>query len=329
MNIYDIANESGVSITTVSRVLNNKSNVSKKTKEKVEAVLKKYSYTPNGMARGLVAKSMKSIGVLATDIKEPHHAETAYIIEQEFRKLGYNVILCNTGGNDAINLDYIRVLSEKNVDGIILLGSIFNNDIVKTSVLSYAHDIPLVLANGFLGIENTYSVLVDDAYGISLCVDHLVEKGHTDIVYVKDANTYGGEVKKNGFIAAMKKYDLKLDDNSIVEVDGGLEGGYVAVEKFLSLNKKFTAIVFGEDISALGGIKRLKRLGKNVPDDIAVTGYNNSIFSKCSDPELTTIDNKVETMGSLTVKLLNDLIENKNATSNILIRPELIIREST
>lgn len=329
MNIYDIAEEAGVSITTVSRVLNNKENISKKTKDKVEAVLKKYNYTPNGMARGLVTKSMKSIGVLTIDIRDPHYATTAFIIEQEFSRLGYNVILCNTGGETSQNINYIKILAEKNVDGIILIGSVFNDGFIKSSVLSYANNIPLVLANGFLGVENSYSVLVDDSYGITLCVDHLVEKGHSEIVYVKDSNTYSADQKKNGFILGMNNHNLELDDNSIVTVNRGLEGGYEAVGQFMSLGKKFSAIIFGEDITAIGGMKKLKELGRNVPSDVAIVGFNNSIFSKCCDPELTTVDNKVETVGSLTVKLLIDLIENRNATSNILIRPDLIVRKSS
>lgn len=329
MNIYDIAKEAGVSITTVSRVINNKENISEKTKSKVKAVLEKYNYTPNAIARGLVSKSMKSIGVLTIDIRDPHYSTTAYIIEQEFSKLGYNVILCNTGGKASENINYIKMLVDRNVDGFILIGSVFNDEIIKSSLLSYANNIPVVLANGFLGMENTYSVLVDDSYGISLCVDHLVEKNHKEIVYVKDSNTYSADQKKEGFIAAMNRHGLKMDDNSIITVERGLEGGYEAVENFLSLKKKFSAIIFGEDITAIGGIKKLKELGKSVPSDVAVTGFNNSIFARCCVPELTTVDNKVETVGSLSVKLLSDLIENKNATSNILIRPELIVREST
>lgn len=329
MTIYDIAEEAGVSITTVSRVINNKSNISQKTKDKVNAVLQKYNYTPNGMARGLIAKSMKSIGILTIDIRDAHYANTAYIIEQEFSKLGYNVILCNTGGITSENIRYIKILAEKNVDGIILIGSVFNDESVKSSMLSYANNIPIVLANGFLGLGNSFSVLVDSAYGISLCVDHLFEKGHTKIVYVKDANTYSADQKKEGFISGMNKHGLKLDDKSIITVNGGLEGGYEAVEKFVSLGKKFSAIIFGEDLTALGGIKKLKELGKKIPDDVAVIGCNNSIFSKCCDPELTSVDLKVETVGSLTVKLLIDLIENRNATSNILIRPDLIVRKSS
>lgn len=329
MNIYDIAKEAGVSITTVSRVVNNKDNISPKTKAKVKAVLEKYNYMPNAIARGLVRKSMKSIGILTIDIRDPHYSTTAYIIEQEFSKLGYSVILCNTGGKESENINYIKMLVERNVDGFILIGSVFNDDMIKSSLLSHADNIPIVLVNGFLGIENTYSVLVDDFYGISLCVDHLVEKNHKDIVYVKDSNTYSADQKKEGFISAMNKHGLKIDDNSIITVERGLEGGYEAIEKFISLNKNFSAIVFGEDITAIGGIKKLRELGKSIPDDVAITGFNNSIFAKCSIPELTTVDNKVETVGSLSVKLLNDLIENNNATSNILIRPELIVRKST
>jgi LacI family transcriptional regulator len=329
MNIYDIAEEAGVSITTVSRVLNNKENISKKTKDKVEAVLKKYNYTPNGMARGLVSKSMKSIGILTIDVRDPHYAATAYIIEQEFSKLGYSVILCNTGGQTSENISYIKMLVEKNVDGIILIGSVFNDDSIKSSILSYANNIPLVLANGFLGIDNSYSVLIDDSYAIALCVDHLVERGHTEIVYVKDSDTYSAGQKKDGFIAGMNKHGLKLDENSLVLVNRGLEGGAEAIEKFISSGKKFSAIIFGEDLTAIGGIKKLKELGKKIPDDVAIIGHNNSIFARCCDPELTSVDNKVETVASLSVKLLTDLIENRNATSNILIRPDLIVRKST
>ncbi|WP_341465690.1 LacI family DNA-binding transcriptional regulator [Clostridium pasteurianum] len=196
MNIYDIAKEAGVSITTVSRVLNNKENISKKTKEKVQSILNKYNYTPNAIARGLVAKSMKSIGVVTTDITDIHHGNTAYIIEREFNKIGYNVILCNTGGKTMESINYIKMLSERNIDGIILMGSVFNDDDIKSSMASYINNIPMVIINGFLNIENTHSILVDDAYGISLCVDHLINSGHRDIVYVKDQNTYSANQKK-------------------------------------------------------------------------------------------------------------------------------------
>jgi LacI family transcriptional regulator len=329
LNIYDIANEAGVSITTVSRVLNHKENISKKTKDKVEAILKKYNYIPNAIARGLATKSMKSIGIVTTNITDMHHAKSAYTMEREFNKLGYSVILCNTGSKTEESINYIKMLSERNIDGIILMGSVFNNNDIQSTISTYISNIPTVLQNGFLDIENTYSVLVDDSYGISMCVDHLSEKGHTDIIYVKDMNTYSAGQKKEGFLVGMNKHGLKLDENSIITTECGLDGGRKAVQKLIKSNKKFTAIIFGEDITAIGAMKELRHLGINVPKDVAIIGFNNSILAECCYPELTSVDNKVETTSFLSVKLLSDLIEKKNVASNILVRPELVIRKST
>ncbi|WAG67738.1 LacI family transcriptional regulator [Clostridium estertheticum] len=329
LNIYDIAKEAGVSITTVSRVLNHKENISNKTKEKVEKILKKYNYIPNAIARGLVTKSMKSIGIVTTNITDMHHAKSAYIMEREFNKLGYSVMLCNTGARTEESINYIKMLSERNIDGIILMGSVFNNKDIQSSISAYLNHIPTVLQNGFLDMENTYSVLVDDSYGISMCVDHLFEKGHSDIVYVKDMDTYSAKQKKEGFLVGMNKNGLKLDDNSIINTQCGLDGGRNAVKELIKLGKKFTAIIFGEDVTAIGAIKELRDLDINVPKDVAIIGFNNSILAECCYPELTSVDNKVETTSFLSVKLLSDLIEKKNVASNILVRPELVIRKST
>ncbi|WP_378954539.1 LacI family DNA-binding transcriptional regulator [Pelosinus sp. sgz500959] len=329
MNIYDIAREAGVSITTVSRVINNKENISDKTKLKVESILKKHNYTPNAFARGLMSSSIKSIGVITVDIRKQHYAHTAFTIEQDFSKLGYSVILCNTGGKTTESINYFKMLMEKKVDGIILIGSIFNDQKVKKYVSKYVKNIPIVLANGHLDVDNGYSVLVDDFDGIYRCVEYLHKKQHTKIVYIKDMETYSAERKKEGFIAGMNQYGLMLDETSISEAVHGLEGGYEAVEKLIATGKEFSAIIFGEDITAVGGIKKLKEMGWRVPEDVAVTGFDNSIFAKCCEPELTSVDNKVETVASLSAKMLHDLIEKKEVSSTIMIRPDLIIRKST
>ena len=113
MNIYDIAKEAGVSISTVSRVLNNKSNVKEDTRRKVEAVLEKHDYRPSAIARGLVSSSMRTVAVLTVDIRVPHYARTAYTIEREFSRRGYEVMLCNTGGELEEAAKYLRVATEK------------------------------------------------------------------------------------------------------------------------------------------------------------------------------------------------------------------------
>ena len=117
MNIYDIAKEAGVSISTVSRVMNHKGNVNPETRKKVEEILEKNNYTPSAIARGMVSKSMKTVSVLTVDIRVPHYARTAYTIEREFSRRGYEVSLCNTGGELEETIKYLRTAREKKTAG--------------------------------------------------------------------------------------------------------------------------------------------------------------------------------------------------------------------
>ena len=162
MNIYDIAAEAGVSISTVSRVMNNKGNVNPEMRRRIEEVLKKYDYKPSAIARGMVSKTMKTIAILTVDLRVPQHARQVYIIEQEFCQKGYNVMVCNTGGKLEECARYINLLSEKQVDGIVLIGSTFNDLGGRTEITGKVSRIPVVMANGHLDLPNFYSILVDD-----------------------------------------------------------------------------------------------------------------------------------------------------------------------
>lgn len=185
MNIYDIAKEAGVSISTVSRVMNNKGNVNAATRKKVEAILDKHDYTPSAIARGMVSKTMKTVAVLTVDIRVPqHYARTVYTIEREFSHRGYEVTICNTGGELEETAKYLKTMLEKKVDGIVLVGSIFNTLCKKDEIGNMIKNTPVVLANGKLELPNSYSVLVDDRYGVSLAVEHLLKRGHLDMYYL-------------------------------------------------------------------------------------------------------------------------------------------------
>ncbi|MDK2933466.1 MAG: LacI family transcriptional regulator [Clostridiales bacterium] len=329
MNIYDLAREAGVSIATISRVINNHPQVSEKTRKKVNEILEKHNYTPNAFARGLVIKSMKTIGVLTIDIRDLYYATVAYTIEQEFSKLGYSVILCNTGGNTQKKINYMKMLAEKNVDGLILVGSVFKDKKLNKAISQLAKNIPIVMVNGFLEAENVYSIICDDSYGIAMCVDYLYKKGHKDIIYLQDAKTYSAQAKSEGFSHGMIKNNLVLTPFSILNVKKGLKGGYHAVEHLITCKQNFSAIIAGEDITAVGAIKKLKELHKQIPENIAVIGFNNSIIAQCSDPELTSVDNKIETIGIGAVRILNDVFEGRNVPSKTVITPNLVIRKST
>ena len=329
MNIYDIAKEAGVSISTVSRVLNNKGNVNENTRKKVEEVLQKNNYTPSAIARGMVSKSMRTVAVLTVDIRVPHYARTAYTIEREFSRRGYEVTLCNTGGELEETEKYLRTVVEKKVDGIVLVGSVFNTLCRTPEIEALLKTTPVVLANGKLDLPNSYSVLVDDRYGVSLAVKHLVERGHSDIYYLKDMDTVSARLKCEGFLNGMKMEGLEGTRRHVLETEMSIMGGMKAVEKLLRSGKKFTAVVCGEDITAAGAVKGLLRAGLRVPEDVAVTGFNNSEYARICEPELTTIDNKPELVAMFSVQLLTSLIEKTDAYSSCTIQPELVQGKTT
>uniref|UniRef100_UPI000A4620FF substrate-binding domain-containing protein n=1 Tax=Clostridium sp. NkU-1 TaxID=1095009 RepID=UPI000A4620FF len=162
----------------------------------------------SAIARGLVSKTMKSIAILTVDVRVTHYARMIYVIEQEFSNRGYNVTVCNTGGSIEECEKYMEILSEKQVDGIVLIGSVFNELINYPDITSKIKDIPVVMANGKVNLPNFYSVLVDDTKGIRTAVDYLYEKGHRELVYVYDMETDSGWAKRQGFLEAMKLHDL-------------------------------------------------------------------------------------------------------------------------
>lgn len=325
MNIYDIAKEAGVSITTVSRVLNGKRNVNADTRRKVEAVLVKHNYVPSAIAQGLVSKSMRTVAVLVVDVRIPNCARAAHIVESECTHRGYNVIMCNTGNVHSDSMRYLEVLSRRQVDGIIMIGSVYSELIDSPSIINLAKRIPCVVANGKL--PECYSVLIDDFSGISSVVEYLVEKGHKKIAYFKDMNTDSANRKLMGYQNAMRRHEL---EPCVLECESTLEGGMDCAKRFLEDKNQCSAIVCGQDITAAGVVKMFTQQGVNVPDDVAVTGYGASLYAKICEPTLTTVDNRPEMMGLMSTQLLSSLMNGqKERCASITIQPALIVGKST
>ena len=328
MNIYDIAQEAGVSIATVSRVLNNKGPVSAATRARVEEVLARHNYTPSAIARGMMSKSLRTVAVLTVDIRVPHYARTAYTIEREFSRRGYEVILCNTGGDRDETLKYLRAVTRKQVDGIVLVGSVFNTICQGAEMEGLLSSVPVVLANGRLELPNTYSVSVDDRYGVALAVEHLAGNGRKDIFYVKDRDTVSAQNKLAGFLDAMERCGLDAKGR-VVEAGETLEAGMEAAQKVLASGRPCDAIVCGEDLTAAGVLKTLLRAGVRVPEQVAVTGFNNSDYARLCEPVLTSVDNKPEQVALLCVQLLEGRIEQSGAFSSVTVQPELCLGQTS
>jgi len=328
MNIYEIAKKAGVSIATVSRVVNKSPNVKPETRERVEAVLREFRYTPNAIARSLVMKATNTIGVLTSDVRDSYYASAIYTIEQKFREYGYNVILCNTGLEIENKREYLKIMLQKKVDGIILVGSVFREKSNNRHIYDTALHVPLVMLNGDLAGDNVYSIVCDDETGTYKAVDLLFSKGHREMVYLYDADSFSGMAKIRGFKRGMEEKGLILGNSSIIKVPPGVMGGYEGVERLDREGVKYTAILTSEDVIAAGVLKKLKETGKKVPRDVAVIGYNNSQVAICTTPELSTVDNKVEEMAMGAVQMLYDVLEGKEVPSKILVVPELVIRDS-
>ena len=329
MNIYDIAKKANVSIATVSRVINNSGPVSEKTRQRVNEVMAELGYSPNIFARGLMINSIKTIGVLTIDVQDLYHASAIHTIEVEARLKDYDTILCSTGENINDKKKYLKLLLQKRVDGIILIGSVFKEKTDNSHIIEAASHVPVVMINGYVKGPNIYSIICNDSQAVYEMVLHLASKGHKKIIYVYDAETYSGWEKIKGFKKGMKAINSPIGKNNIIKTEKGIEGGYIAAQKLLDQKADFTAVITSEDIIASGMIKVFNKSGLSVPGDIAVAGFNNSIIALCTTPELTSVDNKINAISSSAAKFLIDAIEGKDIPSKTIVEPQLVIRNST
>lgn len=333
MNIYDVSRKAGVSIATVSRVINGNSNVSEKTKEKVLKVIEDYGYTPNAFARGLGLNSMKTVGIMCADSSDPFLASAIYYLERDLRSNGYDALLCCTGYEVDVREKYLDLLLSKRTDAIILVGSNF----IETSkeknqyILDASKKVPIAIVNGALDGNNIYSTLCDDYHGIYDAVTNLKHSGCNNILYLYNSKSYSGIKKLSGYLAAMG-IDSKesIDKNNYVQF---FNGNIKETSAYLiSLHKKglkFDAIVTADDNLAIGAIKYAKACNLKVPEQLSIIGYNNSLIAECSDPELTSVDNKLESVCSSCVSTLMGVFSEQEVPLKTVFSAEIIRRETT
>lgn len=319
MNIYDIAKEAGVSITTVSRVINKKGYVSEKTRKKIQDVLDRNEYQPSGIARGLATGSMKTVAIVVVDVRVPHYALTSYIMEQKLSEEGYMVLVCNTGEEEEDCRKYLRMLAQRQVDGIILVGSIFNR-LCDDETLNLLSNIPIVMANGKIDRENIYGVLVDEAYGMELATAHLYKTGRRKLAYVIDKYTNAADRKLEGYIREMKRLGYENPEKDVYRTPYGLEGG--AQIAGILKEKGYDGVVFGEDLTAVGAMNEWRNQGIKIPEEIALIGCNNSEYSYICNPPLTTVNNKGEVLSELTVQMLLDVLSKKKELASLVVLPD-------
>lgn len=333
MTIYDISKKAGVSIATVSRVLNGAENVSAETRKKVLAVMEECDYTPNAFARGLGLNSMNTIGILCADSSDLYLANAVYNIEQELRENNYNCILCCTGYKLADKKKYLNLLVNKKVDAVVLVGSNFvsNVDSENDYIREAAKEVPVLLLNADFDYENVYCSLCDDFKSTMQATTHIINTGITDILYLYNSKSFSALRKLSGYQSALtqKGIPLKMEN---MQFFPGNHADLTGIAKFLGeldSNIKFKAIMAADDNLAIGAVKYAHQKGLSIPEDLSIIGYNNSILSTCCEPELTTVDNKLETLCHHIVKTLIGILHHTEMPQKVIFSGELVTRGTT
>lgn len=334
MTIYDISEKAGVSIATVSRVLNGSSNVSEKTKKKVLDVINQYEYTPNAFARGLGLNTMKTIGIMCADSSDLYLAKAIYYIEQKLRANGYDSILCCTGYELETKMASMNLLITKKVDGIILVGSNFIYEKVSDNkyIVDAAAQVPVMLLNADLDAPNVYSVVSDDFTSMYEATLQMIRTGVKDIVYFYNSTSYSGKRKLAGYRAAMEEKRLLTGANLLQFYHGSHEDIPAMTEFLCKLHEKglrFHGIIAADDTLALAAIKYARLQKYRIPEDFSVLGYNNSMLAFCCEPELTSIDNKLETLCQHLIFTLLGVLGGKEMPKKTIFSGEIVKRGTT
>ena len=333
MTIYDISEKAGVSIATVSRVLNGSNNVSEKTKRKVLDVMQQYGYTPNAFARGLGLNTMKTIGLMCADSSDLYMAKAIYFVERLLRSNGYDSILC-CSGYDLDNMKKsMNLLISKKVDAIILIGSTYisekdeDNKYIKDAALQ----VPVMMLNGSLNSPNVYGVLSDDYKAIYDATLYLIDSGVKDILYFHDSHSFSTKRKMAGFRAAMESRGLFKND--FLQYFQGSHADIPAMAKHLSRLAKqgllFDGIIAANDTLAMGAVKYARTAGLKMPEDLSVMGYDNSLLTNTCEPELTSVDNKLETLCGHLIQTLMDVLNGIDSPKETVFATELVKRGTT
>ncbi|MDO4345190.1 MAG: LacI family DNA-binding transcriptional regulator [Eubacteriales bacterium] len=331
MNIYDISKKAGVSIATVSRVMNGSTNVSEKTRKKILDVIAENDYTPNAFARGLGLNTMKTIGFLCADSSDQFFFRAVYHLERALRANHYDAILSCTGMDLETRREYLKMLLAKKVDAVILVGSSFIEEVYERNqyIFDAAAEVPVIILNGYLDAPNVYCVLCDDTEIVEHTASVFLDSGRRDLLFLYRADSYSGKKKLTGFKNAFSSRDIPLDPQRILLFQGSIAETKQRLLSLADSGLRFDTVIAGDDELAIGALKYAKERRLEVPSEFSVVGYNNSSLGVCCEPELTTIDNQLEFCCNHAVTVLMSVLDGKTAPGKTLLSARILQRGTT
>ncbi len=330
ISLRDIAEKTGFSIKTVSRALNDHQDVSESTRQKILSIAEKYSYYPNQIAKSLRTKKAFTIGYIVPDITNEFYGKVGIVIEREFRKRGYSLLISFTEESAKNEINSLKLLLAKRVDGIVLATVGSTGRFLKEVIHRYR--IPVVVIDNKEKDLRSNLVTHDNINGAYSLTKHLLDHGHRRVACITGPlEETSAQERLNGYKKALAEIGIIIENHLIKSANWRVDGGYTATIKLMkSKMQSPTAIFMANSIMALGVYKALRKIGKKIPDDVALVAFDNLEFAEAIDPPLTTLGNVEEEIGIITAELLFEKIKHRDFQNvqEHLVKAELCIRQS-
>lgn len=324
----DVAERAGVSVATVSYVLNNGPRpVAPETRAKVEEAIAELGYYPNELARSLRLQQSSTIGLILPNIMNPVFAEIAHELESACRKEGFLLLLCNSDRDHAREEHFIQILRAKQVDGVVITP---HSDPLRLIEPLLQARIPVVVLEHDL--SDVHCIAIDEWQGGRIATQHLIDLGHRRIALIRRApNSAFSSQRIVGYQQAVAAAKIPYDPQLVVECAAGQAAGALATTHLLALADPPTAIFTHNDVLAMGALHAIRQAGLKVPEDISVVGYDDITSAAYFAPPLTTVRTPKAELGVLAGRTILELVRQKNALppQTVTLSVELVVRAST
>lgn len=323
----DVAKLAKVSPATVSRVLSNSPYVSEKTRRKVLDAIEQLGYKPNRLASNFRKMTSKTVIVVLPDISNPFFAQIVKGFKDVARERGYHVLLGDTGNDLNVEREFIELVKEKFVDGVLLATA----RIPKEEIAKVSEEMPVVLACEYIDGFDIPTVAIDNIGAARAATQHLISLGHRKIAHITGPlSVVLGRDRLKGYQQALLVNEIPVNEDFIQEGDFSVRAGYDLTRKLLAMENRPTAVFAANDEMAIGAVKAAKEFGLRVPDDLSVVGFDDIPLSTLVEPALTTIHQPKYDIGTHSMNMLLDMVEGReNARKQVVLQHELVTREST
>lgn len=321
----DVANACGISVATVSKILNGKDgNISEDTRQLVLNTIKEMGYVQNAVAKGLRTQRTNTLGFILPDIRNPFFAEIARGIEDCARRHNYNVLIANTNGDAEVEYGNFKSLTARMVDGIVFTRTLKRQYLSEYSKMG----LPIVIVDREIDIRNTGfgSVTVDTQHGVYDATRILIEKGCHSIAFISAQYTSDHD-RYEGYRHALQENGFPCRDELVYRSDYTIVTGYEGMLKILD-DTSVDGVVCGNDLIAVGVYKALREKGLSIPEDIKVFGFDDIYFSKLITPPLTTIRQPAYEMGEKAAQMLIGRIEGVESLRSVELPYRIVMRDS-